>query len=934
MSKRKRISIMILVILIMQILLPILNILFQNGLTLISEAVSTENNWDVSENQDGSIIATFDDTTATLTISGKGKIKEGSFNSDYLWYSKKKDIAKVLISNGIENIPTRAFEEYKHLREIKLGNTIKTIEYEAFKDCKLLNSIELPEGLEKIDSKVFENCVRLTDLSIPSTVKMVGQEDHEQYGEYQMDVFRGCVNLETISVGENNVDYSSVDGVLFNKDKTKLIYYPEGKKTREYTIPSSVTKIGAYSVYNVNNLTKINVPDGVTKMGDGTFRGCINLTDINVPASVNQLGNDVFDNCTKLKNIIVDENNVNYSSVDGVLFNKDKTTILLYPMGKENSKYTIPNSVITIGPGAFMRCTNLENIEIPNSVVNIEWFAFLGCTGLTEMIIPESVNKIGSEIYDMEFGYVFEDCENLKIVTLPANIDTFYTSYLFKNCRNLEEIIIPEGTLYIGNNAFSGCTNLSKIKFPESVRSIHTSAFQGCSSLTSIEIPSFDSIIPNNCFQGTGLEVLDIPNGITTIYSAFNKCRNLKQINIPDSVTTIRDGTFRGSLLTIKVETNSNESYEIELPEIIKRAIDSNDILYSENGLYTINCTLSENKIIANKDMLEQGKVKLEVRSGALWGLEVSFEATSYLDTEAPFIEDIYCTNSSSSLVLGIGDELSISIRTNEFMKGNPPKLKFRFGNGEERIAVVSDNWNTSSTTEIEYSYTVQEGDNGLLEVICLEGQELTDWSNNKLVTDNIPKLDDKIVANTMKAEEGTIKDEYYITNKEELKNIEELATSGMFDFLGATIYLENDIDLGCNEDNQWIPIGAIYNAFRGTFEGNEHKIKGVYINSEENYQGLLGYNSGIIKNLSLESSYVCSTGNYIGGITGCNYNKATIENCFNEAEVSGNYNVGGISGGNNNPYSGEIRIVNCYNSGNIVGNSSIRRNNRKKFDK
>ncbi len=934
---KKKMSLMLAVILILQIMLPLLTVIWENRLTLKSIAVNTENSWDVSENQNKSIIATFDEKTVTLTISGTGKIKEEDFNYEYPWYTKKDEIAKVLISNEIENIPTRAFQECENIREITLGNSIKTIKYEAFKDCKSLSSIELPEGLENIDRAVFQNCVRLTNISIPSTVKMIGQVDNIEFGEYgslgdyQFDVFRGCTNLESISVKSGNINYSSDNGVLFNKDKSILISYPEGKEATEYIIPSTAKKIGAYAIYNVANIKKITIPDKVTRIGEGGFRQCINLTDINIPRNVEALGNDVLDDCKMLKNITVDVNNNYYSSENGVLFNKNKTTILCYPMGKEDSRYEIPNSVTTIGLGAFRTCVNLKNITIPSSVVNIEMFAFSGCTELTNITIPNSVKKMGSEVYEMYLGYIFEGCENLKLITLPAKIDTFYTDYSFENCSSLEKIVIPEGVEYIGDGAFSGCSSLSNIKLPKSVISIGSSAFQGCSSLKNIEIPSSNPIIPHNSFHGTGLEILDIPSGITTIEDAFEKCRNLKQINIPNTVTKIDDGAFRGALLTVKVGTNSNESCEIELPEVIKRTMKSDDILYSKNGFYLTNCRLSEDttKIIANKDMLEQGKVKLTVRSGALRDLEVAFEATTYSDTEAPVIENIYNAYSYTN-VLGIGDKLSIGILTSEYTKGNPPKLKFRFGNGEERVATATDNWNTSSTPAIKYSYTVQKGDNGLLKIISFEGEELTDWSGNKLVIDNIPKLNDKIVANTIKIKKEEIKDEYHIKNKEELKNIQELITSGTFDFLGSTIYLENDMDLECDEYNQWVPIGTIYNPFRGTFEGKKHKITGIYIDSEEYYQGFFGYNSGTIKNLGIENGYIHSTGDYIGGISGINWNKAIVENCHNKANVCGGYNVGGISGGNNNGSSGKISVINCYNNGNIIGECNIRWSIRK----
>lgn len=940
MALKKKIIIFIIVtllsIMLLEIMLPSVSFILKSGIITNSLSANIKS-WDVSANQDGSITATFDKNTRTLTISGSGAMKNytGSY-TDVPWLSYNSEIYKVNISEGITNISSYSFYECRNIRSITIPNSVAKIGNKSFYKCDNLSNIILGSGLKEIGTEAFLNCSNLRNIVIPDSVQLIGQLDNEIYGKYQFDVFRGCTKLENISVGKGNKNYSALDGVLFNKDKTKLVSYPEAKKTSEYTIPSSVKEIGAYSIYNVNNVTQINVPSEVTSMEDGAFRGCINLKNINVPAGVIKLGSDVFDDCTKLENITVDGNNLKYSSMDGVLFNKDKTSILSYPIGKRNTTYTIPSSVTTIEDGAFMNCINLTNIQIPNSVVDIEWFAFSGCKGLTEITIPDSVKKMGSIIFDMRFGYIFEDCENLKTIKLPAKLDTFYSEYAFQNCRSLEEIIIPEGTKYIGDSAFVGCYNLENIEFPESVISIHTRAFQWCSSLKSIQIPNIDPIIPEDSFYETNLEILDIPEGITTIRSgAFGKCRNLKQINIPDTIANIEERAFEEACLTVKVETNSSENYEIELPEIIKRTMNLNDVLYSQNGIYATNCTLDGDKIIANKDMLEQGKVKLKVRSGALMNLEVLWGSNDFQDTIKPEVQQI--SISGGGKVWKVGDKITIDVRFNEYVKGIPPVLKVKFGNLTEKIAETPINeWGSGSS--LRYYYTVQEGDNGILDIISIIGNEMTDWSGNDFTSiDDFSNQQDiiyypygVIFANTMSVEEGIIKEEYYITNKEELKNIQELVASGTYDFGTSTIYLENDIDLECNEDEQWIPIGTIYNPFKGIFEGNGHRITGLYINTTENYQGLIGYNSGKIRNVSVDDSYIYSTGNYIGGITGCNYGRAIIENCYNNSQVTGKYYVGGISGGNNNPYTGEIEITNCYNSGEVKGYSSTRRNCRK----
>jgi len=190
-------------------------------------------------------------------------------------------------------------------------------------------------------------------------------------------------------VDDSSPYYSSLDGVLFDKSHTTLVLCPEGK-AGSYTIPNSVTNIG-----------------------DSAFRDCTSLTNITIGSSVASIGSYAFYSCTNLTAITVDTDNTAYCSVDGVLFNKNQTTLIQYPGGKAGSDYTIPNSVTNIGSYAFDKCTNLTSVTIPNSVTSIGSGAFSYCTKLTVVYFQGNAPRLGG-------SSVFYSDSNATVYFLPG----------------------------------------------------------------------------------------------------------------------------------------------------------------------------------------------------------------------------------------------------------------------------------------------------------------------------------------------------------------------------------------------------------------------------------------------------------------------------------------------------------------------------------
>ena len=511
-----------------------------------SEAQAASEKYDIytyEVGSDGMVTITDCDGSAqgAITIPSQIDGKPVTSIGNYA-FSSCYSLTSITIPNSVTSIGSYAFWFCSNLTSITIPNSVTSIDNSAFSGCSSLTSVTIPDSVTSIDNYAFYGCKGLTSITIPDSVTSI-----------DIRAFDGCEKLNQINVNTANTVYSSENGVLFNKDKTELIRYPEGKTDTSYAIPNSVTSIDNYAFYGCKGLTSITIPDSVTSIGDRAFDGCDKLTQINVGLA-----------------------NTTYSSENGVLFDKDKTELIIYPEGKADASYAIPNSVTSIGDSAFYGCDSLTSITIPSSVISISDSAFYGCGSLTSITISDSVTSIGSSAFDFcsnlasvyisdiasWCGIAFDGSDsnplgrganlylNGKLVTnlvIPSSV-TSIDNYAFYGCKGLTSITIPDSVTSIGNYAFYGCGNLTSITIPDSVTSIGDDAFNGCSSLASITIPDSVTSIGSSAFEDcSSLTSVTIGNGVTSIgYGTFNGCSSLTSVTIGKEVTSIYDSVFYG----------------------------------------------------------------------------------------------------------------------------------------------------------------------------------------------------------------------------------------------------------------------------------------------------------------------------------------------------------------------------------------------------
>lgn len=312
----------------------------------------------------------------------------------------------------VTEVADYAFRDNESITGITLPETVMKIGIMAFARCNQLSAVNISEGLVEIGQNAFENCLSLQRITLPESLTTLGRR-----------AFLYCNALISINVNANNANFTSVDGVLFTKDKKTLLRYPssknndgaytipegveildiaslEGALFQSVTMPSTLKEIREASFLSAIRLTTVNIPNGVTTIGANAFASCLRMQSIYIPASVTSIADEAFKYTIMLTGIYVDEANQSYSSLDGVLFNKDKTELVKFLTTKSGA-YVFPSTVQRVRNGAFADANRIESIELPASLTQIGRNAFFSCSGLKTILIHATVPPtVGRQAFD------------------------------------------------------------------------------------------------------------------------------------------------------------------------------------------------------------------------------------------------------------------------------------------------------------------------------------------------------------------------------------------------------------------------------------------------------------------------------------------------------------------------------------------------------
>ena len=331
------------------------------------------------------------------------------------------------VTCSVTSIGDSAFKGCTGLTSVVIGDSVTIIGDYAFKGCTELTSVVIGNSVTTIRYEAFYNCYGLTSVVIGNSVTCICY-----------DAFRFCDSLKEVHIS----DIAAWCNISFGDSDANPLYYAE-------------------NLYlNGNLVTELIIPNGVTNIGDYVFIGCSGLTSITIPNSVTSIGYNTFDDyagwstfldCSGLTKIIVAADNSVYDSRNNcnAIIKTESNTLIT---GCKNT--IIPNSVKSIGGGAFYNCSGLTGITIPNSVTSIGGYAFYNCSGLTSIEIPNSVTNIGS--------WAFYGCSSLTSVTIGNSVTSIGSS-AFKGCTGLTSITIGSGIKEISLNAFEKCENLADV---------------------------------------------------------------------------------------------------------------------------------------------------------------------------------------------------------------------------------------------------------------------------------------------------------------------------------------------------------------------------------------------------------------------------------------------------------------------------------------
>lgn len=448
------------------------------------------------------------------------------------------DIEYILLEDG-----TWEFTEYTSFaNEVILpdafdGCLVSSIANNAFQGA-CLDLLVIPETITHIGERAFTDANYIRSISLSKSFK---PEDAPMLTRIN--------GLSVITLPHDHPSLKVEDGVLFNKEMTELICFPNDLSMVEYTVPDSVISIADEAFRDNDHLQKIILPENLKSIGNYAFYNMYSLKSINIPDSVTSIGQNAFNTHWDFESLYMPDDleyvgQIGYFGIQpldieistdhpaflisgGCLIDKKQKELLYFLGDPTLKKVIVPDGIEIINEYAFSYAENIEEILLPNSLLSIEDAAFVRCTSLKSIVIPDSVSHIGSG--------AFYQCNALDSVCLPQSLTEINDS-VFDNCSSLTKIIFPDNLKRIGDQAFYACTSLESVILPNSITEIAYEAFSGCESLTEIHLPDkLETLGTYALYECCSLKHLSLPLSLTDIRSnALDGTTQLSGITVPD----------------------------------------------------------------------------------------------------------------------------------------------------------------------------------------------------------------------------------------------------------------------------------------------------------------------------------------------------------------------------------------------------------------
>jgi len=458
---------------------------------------------------------------------------------NFATFSGCENLAEVTIPDSVTTLGSNCYNRCKKLTRVVIPDSVTIIEGYCFGGCTSLSSVDLSKNLVEIGSSAFERCLALQYIDIPSSVKKIYSWAFWCSGLLEVHVpdsveyigeraFAACSDLKTVTLGkgvktvEHNAIYetpslesvivstdnpyltSDEKGILYNKDKTAIIKYPDGSKEENVILPESVVSIGRNAFAYNKNIVSVILPDGVKDIGIDAFVNCRNLRNIDFGESLEAIGDGAFCFCYSLGEI------------------------------------SLPDTLTTLGSSVFRQCTSLVSVDLGESLSKAGSDTFLDCTAIESVTVPASLKIIPE--------YFLMGCASLSSLTIEEGIEAI-GYHAFNGCTSLSEVTIPESITEIRICAFYNCASISEIYIPKAVTVLDASVFTGCDMLENINVSeenlyfsSLNGVLFNKgktelILRPAKKETCYIPASVDTIdfYYAFGETDSLMQIEVDEN---------------------------------------------------------------------------------------------------------------------------------------------------------------------------------------------------------------------------------------------------------------------------------------------------------------------------------------------------------------------------------------------------------------